>query len=350
MIIQTLLLEEKLKIKKAKLTQDYQSINPKIAEIQDQIKKHQSLSLPIHLGVTIFEASNIEGSDIKEYYIKMNIENQTKTSSMAKFNGGMPIWNENHLITLKNRNQNLYLELYIKSFKTELLGTLNIILEELDIEQQPVEQTFTLIYPNRNDQSIGELRLKLHYVYNRVKYFEGILKKVKIQKTKTEDYLKILQPFDDYYKSPFGIIMSDQIKMILDFNRKTIFQKTNDLDMFSPNLRQSAIRATYYDMQKNTTSIFDQIKKPELSTISLICICSSLFLSYWCMFTKPDMINVIFVIWALFQYKISQLISGAMFYVGLSSLAASEVIDLIALISTYKVSVLINNYHVVLLA
>lgn len=332
-----MLLEEKLKIKKAKLTQDYQNIKPKITEIQDQIRKHKSSStnLPIHLGITIFEASNIEGSEIKEYYIQMNIENQTKTSSIVKYNDGMPIWNENQLITLKQRNQNLYLELYSKSFQRELVGTLGIVLEELDIEQQPVEQTYNLSSPNKSNPPVGSLRLKFHYVYNRAKYFENVLQKAQIQKTKLEEYLNILEPFDNYYQSPFGIIMSDQIKMILDFNRKTIFQKATELDIFSPNLRQSVLRATHYEMQRNTSSV-NQIN-PDMSTISLICICSSLFLSYWCMYIKSDLITFLFVLWALFQYKIPQLLSGAMFYAGLSGLITSEVIDLIFLISSYKV-------------
>ena len=94
---------------------------------------------------------------------------------------------------------------------SKLIGKIDFILENLDKNQQRVEQLFELKAPNHERTTKGKIRIKLHYVYDVIQYFQALLNKAKNELEKTNTIIDTLSKFNKYYFKPYDVIMSGGI-------------------------------------------------------------------------------------------------------------------------------------------
>jgi hypothetical protein len=244
-----ILLKNKMQIKEGTLSQLFDNLNENKETYENQIKRHKQHIEKgniekIKFGITVFEASDFGFSEDKATYIvRIKCEDKEENTNAAKLNpsDGYIVWNENFSFELKNRNQQISIEIIRTQITSSTFGTCTIDLEQIDSNQQRVENIFPL--NNRSLIQVGKIRLKLHYVYDIISYFSYLLKNVKNKIANIESDLTNLKKFQEYYDKPFGIIMSGGIYDLIDDNiGTTIFDKYKDTDNLRETLRKSIIK------------------------------------------------------------------------------------------------------------
>ena len=177
-----ILLEEKLGIKRAKVLSVHDDLKPLKMKYKEQLDRHRANETKgIQLGVTLFELKEKNyTNDDGNYAINLKVEDFLETSETSTMINGKVVWNKNYSFNLKNRNDTLVVELYKKTaiLPSALIGSIHIDLEKISKDQQQLESEFDLLSISDSNVIVAKLRMKLHYVYDTIKYFETLYNKV----------------------------------------------------------------------------------------------------------------------------------------------------------------------------
>ena len=363
-----IILEEGMKIRNNVLNQQKQNLEYNISEYEDQIQKHSKAKTnKISLGITIFEIIELEDLN-GEYFIKLYCDDtENKISQIGKISLPRIIWNENFNFDLKQRNKVLHIELLKKNLAlSKTLGKIDFILENLSDDQQRVEDYYPI--KDSNDETIGRIRIKLHYVYNVIDYFKALLNKTKNELTQTNNILDILNKFNNYYDKPFGIIMSGGIHYLNNFNNNenNILEIAEDVENMDYGIRKSVMHNPLNDSQrfshniKNPQSPFksgnniltiDRLKendtqnyydKIEWENATYILIMISLFLSFFNnVLDRNDLINFMGCFALILMYFFNGYYNPIYLKYSFYYFIITEIIDLIWLFAhfgTYSIS------------
>ena len=268
---QYIILEEGMKIRFNGLNQQKENCEYNISQYEDQINKHLKSNIKnISLGISVFEVLELEDLN-GEYFVKLYCDKSNEQiSKYSKNSINRIIWNENFKFDLKERNQILHLELFEKNIAmSKLIGKIDFILENLDKDQQRVEQLFDLKDPNDERITIGKIRIKLHYVYDVIQYFQALLNKAKNELKKTNRIIDTLSKYNKYYFKPFGVIMSGGIDDLINLDN-------NENNMFDDNIenldfggvRKSVIHNPLNDSQRYTYTNNNNINLHDKKNIS----------------------------------------------------------------------------------
>lgn len=260
-----------MKIRFNGLNQQKENCEYNISQYEDQINKHLKSNIKnISLGISVFEVLELEDLN-GEYFVKLYCDKSNEQiSKYSKNSINRIIWNENFKFDLKERNQILHLELFEKNIAmSKLIGKIDFILENLDKDQQRVEQLFDLKDPNDERITIGKIRIKLHYVYDVIQYFQALLNKAKNELKKTNRIIDTLSKYNKYYFKPFGVIMSGGIDDLINLDN-------NENNMFDDNIenldfggvRKSVIHNPLNDSQRYTYTNNNNINLHDKKNIS----------------------------------------------------------------------------------
>ncbi len=249
---QYILLEEGMKIRNNVLNQQKENLSYNISEYEDQIRKHsKAMTNTISLGISIFEAVELENLN-GDYFVKLYCDDtESKISQIGKISLPRIIWNENFKFNLNERNKILHIELLQKTLAlSRTIGKIDFILENLSEDQQRVEDFYPI--KDSNDETIGKIRIKLHYVYNVIDYFKALLNKANNELSQTNNILDILSKFNNYYDKPFGIIMSGGINYLnnIDNNENNILDIAEDVENIDYGVRKSVMHNPLNDSQR----------------------------------------------------------------------------------------------------
>ena len=305
---QYILLENKIKMKKEEAEDVYHQLRKASQENEDQLNKYSSLPYKdnsIQLGVAIFEVSNLKINDNNNLYvIKLTVDNHLpNTTNASPCLNNTIIYNQNYQFDLKQRNLTLKVELLrqntLRTFTP--FATCLISLEEIDPEQQRVENVFDLYsveHPAQNI-SVGQIRLKLHYVYDKEKYFKTLVNKTKNDYELTMTCLRGLSKASELMDKPFGLIMTNEISVVKEIiSENNIYNKVSHIN---PAVRLSVIHtqgglSAYKDRTSNelinvTISKDESVKSNLIISNVLLYIC--LCLSGYCCTIRNDILNLL---------------------------------------------------------
>ena len=305
---QYILLENKIKMKKDETEYIYNELRKNSSEYENQLNKYASLPSKdnsIQLGVTIFEVSNLKINDDNNLYmIKLSVDNHPPNTTNASpcFNNSI-IFNKNYTFELTRRNLALRVELLRQNAllrKFTPFATSVIPLEDIDPEQQRVENVYDLYSIEHSEQniSVGQIRLKLHYVYDGAKYFKTLVNKTKNDCELTLNCLRSLSRASELMDKPFGLIMTNEIDMVKEITAdNNIYNKISQLNLA---VRLSVIHtqglSTYKDRTSNelmnvTISKDEGVKRNLIISNVLLYIC--LCLSAYCCIIRNDILNLL---------------------------------------------------------
>ena len=307
---QFILLEETLKIKKAKVYGVFDELKPKKERYKTQLEKHtENRTKGIQLGVTIFELGDCKFSSSDDFAIKLKVEGNEETTDTATMINGKVVWNKNYSFKLQQRDQKLSIELFRKSSlgPFERMASRVIELEEIDPEQQRVEDEYELLSTSNESLPMCKLRIKLHYVYDTIKYFDNLYNKAARDYDIASDVLKTLLKFDQMYSKPFGLIMMGGIFDLVDMNTSNdLFKKITQIEDVSPNVRQSVMtipkkstdkpRLTSELISSQTENIIHKLKTvTQWDTLTKLMIGISLFINFISLIGRNNFLNLVVV-------------------------------------------------------
>ena len=370
---QYILLEEGMKIRNNVLNQQKENFEYNISEYEDQITKHSKVKTNnISLGISIFEVIELENLN-GEYFVKLYCdENESKISQIGKISIPRIIWNENFKFDLKERNKILHVELLQKTIAlSKTLGKIDFILENLSEDQQRIEDFYPI--KDSNDETIGRIRIKLHYVYNVIDYFKALLNKSKNELSQTNNILDILSKFNNYYDKPFGIIMSGGINYLnnIDNNENNILDIAEDVENIDYGVRKSVMHNPLNDSQrfsqnvknvnqqspfrnKNNLLTIDRLKENDTQTYYdkieweksiYILIIISLFVSFFNnVLDRNDLINFMGCFALLLMYLFNGYYNPNYLKYAFYYFILSEVIDLLWLFAHYGTYSISDGY------
>ena len=238
-----ILLEEKLGIKRAKVLSVHDDLKPLKMKYKEQLDRHRANETKgIQLGVTLFELKEKNyTNDDGNYAIKLKVEDFLETSETSTMINGKVVWNKNYSFNLKNRNDTLEVELYKKTaiLPFALIGSIRIDLEKISKDQQQLESEFDLLSISDSNVIVAKLRMKLHYVYDTIKYFETLYNKVSYVLSVADEVLNHLQKYNEMLSKPYGIIMNGDLFDLI--NDEELFDKIEMIEDVSANVRMSVM-------------------------------------------------------------------------------------------------------------
>ena len=238
-----IILEEKLRMKKIKLTKLDDELRIANAKFQkgmndnkgEMINK-EDLSNSATLYITLLDAKNLKPMDYNgasNPYVMFLLGDKKATSS---FKPGTldPVWNEDYSFAVATRN--LVLEVQVwdhgRFGGEDMHGSVKIPLRDLE-NQMKTEREFDLY---AKDGSSGSIRLKLHFLYSKYKYFSDNYLKTEGQILRLQEDINELNRYYDLFSKPFGILLFGEINMILE---KRILERSEDIESYAASSRRS---------------------------------------------------------------------------------------------------------------
>lgn len=355
---QFILLEETLKIKKAKVYGVFDELKPQREKYKTQLEKHtENRTKGIQLGVTIFELGDCKFSSSDDFAIKLKVEGNEETTETATMINGKVVWNKNYSFNLQQRDQKLIIELFRKSTlgPFERMASREIELEEIDPEQQRVEDEYELFSTSSEPLPMCKLRLKLHYVYDTIKYFETLYNKAARDFDIASDVLNSLMKFDPMYSKPFGLIMMGGIVDLPDMNTSNdLFKKITQIEDVSLNVRMSVMtvpkrstdrqRLTSELISSKAENIMDKLKTfSQWDRLTKWMIGISLFINFISLIGRNNFLNfVVVAMVSVFNFskeKIEKNYFRILFFV----LVFVEIMDLLWFLTSYQTFWIVIN-------
>jgi hypothetical protein len=240
-----MLLEERLRLKKIKL----QKVDEDLTKQKENFlkgmnaNKHErfnehGVSTEASLAITLLEAQNLKPMDLdgsSDPYVVFYLDKQKSTSSF-KPNTLDPIWNEDFNFRIDNLDSVLKVECYDKDDvgSDDFEGGISISMSELKT-QNKVDQWYDLIV-DENTTDNGRIRLRLHLIWNKYKFFEDNYNKTDMQIMRLQEDINELNRLFELFEKPFGIIIYGEIVPILE---KRILERSEDITHYMQSSRKT---------------------------------------------------------------------------------------------------------------
>jgi hypothetical protein len=235
-----IILEEKLKLKKIKLSKlddDLRITKEKFQKGMNENKgetvNSEDVSSTASLYVTLLHAKDLKPMDMNgssNPYVIFKLGTQKATSSF-KQSTLEPIWNEDFSFPVNSKNLDLHVEVWThgRFGGEEIQGQLKIPLKDLS-NQMKIERDFDLEMDN------GTITLRLQFLYSKYKYYSQNFIKTEAQILRLQEDIHELNRYYDLFHVPFGILIYGEINSILD---KKILQRSEDINSYAATSRRS---------------------------------------------------------------------------------------------------------------
>jgi hypothetical protein len=220
-------LEEKLRLKKIKITKLYEELisdekkfSKGMIENKGERISSEGIADNATLTVSLYDAKDLKTmgySGSSNPYVIFILDGKKETSNY-KTDTLEPVWNENFIFSVSRRDLVLEGQVWCRnSFGRESLhGKIRIPLRDL-MDQLRIEKEIEL-FNEEGSSDNGSIRLRLHYIYSKYKYFADNYQ-ITVDKMNliTED-IQILNQYVELFEKPFGILLSGEIENIFSRN------------------------------------------------------------------------------------------------------------------------------------
>ena len=295
-------LEEKLKIKQKKLKLLHNDLKKSITQYEERLKKAQSQKLNgngvcenASLSIMLLKAKDLESfipGTSPNTFVVFTLDGKKQQSNLVTSNAN-PEYQEDFSFPITRKGETLTVEIFDQSTfaGTQLIGKLLIDLVLFEHQQKsenwytlaPAEDTTSLGFketPTTTGTKTPSILLRLRYIYDWQKYYEGLIKKTNEQLSRLREDIEELDKYLEIIEAkPFGIIVAGEINSIID---KRIFEKSEDILDYITSTRRSVYSkpSRYSEYRKNQPITMDvnylSFTKNE-RLISKICIGLCLF-------------------------------------------------------------------------
>ena len=239
-------LEEKLKIKKAKLINVRDNLNSTQQTYSQRQKNYinekkngHGISLNSEVFIQLLKIDkllNENNINIIVEFIQKDIDDHIiKKSNSRIIKSSKERFNQDFIFKVNNPKEKIIINIYNKGYGNSLLGTITININEID-SQTKKDKSYEI--KNENNPSIinGELYLKIRFRYDNFKYYDDLIKKTQ---TQIQSLNKTLLELDDYSQKlnqPFGLIVAQKANEIV---QKNIMNRSEDPKDYIDSFRSS---------------------------------------------------------------------------------------------------------------
>jgi hypothetical protein len=288
-------LEEKLKIKQKKLKLLHNDLKKSITQYEERLKKAQTQKLNANgvcenasLSIMLLKAKDLESfipGTSPNTFVVFTLDGKKQQSNLVTSNAN-PEYQEDFSFPITRKGETLTVEIFDQSTfaGTQLIGKLLIDLVLYE-HQQKSENWYTLTpaedtalgfkeTPTTDGTKTPSILLRLRYIYNWQKYYEGLIKKTNEQLARLREDIDELGKFQESFKKPFGIILAGDVNSIID---KRIFEKSEDILDYITSTRRSVYskpsRFSEYRKNQPITMVLDHLSfDKNTRLISKLCI------------------------------------------------------------------------------
>eukprot|EP00340_Litonotus_pictus_P008916 CAMPEP_0170517468 /NCGR_PEP_ID=MMETSP0209-20121228/3448_1 /TAXON_ID=665100 ORGANISM="Litonotus pictus, Strain P1" /NCGR_SAMPLE_ID=MMETSP0209 /ASSEMBLY_ACC=CAM_ASM_000301 /LENGTH=498 /DNA_ID=CAMNT_0010802723 /DNA_START=134 /DNA_END=1630 /DNA_ORIENTATION=+ len=220
-IFSYMLLEEKLKLKKIKLTKLLEEIENQSEKTLKERNKftneeltNRGVSVEANLNIVILEARELKPMDFNgksDPYCVMTINGKQKSKTTYKPATLEPVWNEEFNFRIDTKEDVLKIEIYDKDNigADDLEGIVKISSSEL-LHQQKVDDWIGLTSPN-GDQEKGYLRVRVQLVWSKFSLYDDLYKKSVEQGRKVNSDIDEIDRYLEIIEKPYGIILYGEV-------------------------------------------------------------------------------------------------------------------------------------------
>ena len=239
-------LEEKLKIKKAKLINVRDNLNSTQQTYSQRQKNYinekkngHGISLNSEVFIQLLKIDkllNENNINIIVEFIQKDIDDHIiKKSNSRIIKSSKERFNQDFIFKVNNPKEKIIINIYNKGYVDSLLGTITININEID-SQTKKDKSYEI--KNENNPSIinGVLFLKIRFRYDNFKYYDDLIKKTQ---TQIQSLNKTLLELDEYSKKlnqPFGLIVAQKANEIV---QKNIMNRSEDPKDYIDSFRSS---------------------------------------------------------------------------------------------------------------
>jgi len=200
------------------------------------------------LYVKLLEAKDLKPMDFdgtSDPYVIFEL-NGKKLISSYKEETLEPIWNEEFTFPVESSNLDLNIDVWSRDAyaQHDLEGSVTISLKDL-IEQKKSDKWYEL---SNGDEKFGYLRLGLHYIHSRYKYFSDLYNNTNEQIMSLQNDLSELNRYYELFDKPFGIVLYGEVEGIV--NRK-ILDLGEDVGTYMITNRKSLFVSPRFSMYKS---------------------------------------------------------------------------------------------------
>lgn len=303
-----MILEEKLRLKKIKLTKlddDLRSAKEKYYKgmIDNKGEKTNIDEMADNscLNVSLLEAKDLKPMNYKgtsDSYVILTLGNKKMTSAYRQ--GTLtPIWNEDFSFAVLDKKLVLDITVWHRdTFKDEIHGSVKIPLSELS-NQLKIEKEFELVPIGKDDTFSGTIRLRLQFLFSRYKYFTDLHAKTEDQINRLQEDITELNKYFDLFEKPFGILLYGEVNTIMD---RRILQRSEDLASYAASNRRSVYMTSPRGFNKGPRGLAFKLESVikgtfkknniEWSKLSLIMMYSVVICSCVSLFGRSDFVGV----------------------------------------------------------
>ena len=271
-------LEEKLKIKQKKLKLLHNDLKKSITQYEERLKKAKTQKLNANgvcenasLSIMLLKAKDLESfipGTSPNTFVVFTLDGKKQQSNLVTSNAN-PEYQEDFSFPITRKGETLTVEIFDQSTfaGTQLIGKLLIDLVLFE-HQQKSENWYTLTptedtalgfkeTPTTDGTKTPSILLRLRYIYNWQKYYEGLIKKTNEQLARLREDIDELDKYLEIIdKESFGIIAAGEINSIID---KRIFEKSEDILDYITSTRRSVYSkpSRYSEYRKNQPITMD---------------------------------------------------------------------------------------------
>ena len=248
-------LEEKLRLKKIrlqKLDDELRGLSEKyfkgMNENRGEVMTAEGIAKAATLYVKLLEAKDLKPMDFdgtSDPYVIFQFDGK-KLISSYKEETLEPVWNEEFTFPVTSTNLDLNVEVWSRDAyaQHDLEGCVTISLQDL-AEQKKTDKWYEL---SNGDEKFGYLRLGLHYIHSRFKYFSDLYNLTKEQILSLQNDLSELNRYYELFEKPFGIVLYGEVEAIIT---KRILDIGEEIGTYMITNRKSLFVSPRFSMYKS---------------------------------------------------------------------------------------------------